>query len=104
MSQQDRQPRRLKRRIARERRVRRIQGVPDEPLPTALLRCSQAFVRPVPRLRKRYSPETVVLAMLSQSAAYLRCLREERLFTRKQTLQVCREFKTYVLQDPTRRQ
>jgi hypothetical protein len=101
MSQQDRQSRRPRRKIARGI-PKRTQALYRESIPTDLLQCSAALVRPVPDLRKTYPPATVVLAMLSQSAAYLRSLLEEQLVTHEQARQACREFETYVLKDPLR--
>jgi hypothetical protein len=101
MSQPDRQSHRRKRGSgpAAKKRARSIFG---EPLPPDLLQCSKALVRPVSKLRKRYPASTVILAMLSQSAGFLRLLRERRVLTHAQARQACERFTRYVLADRRR--
>jgi hypothetical protein len=101
MSQQKRRSPTRGGRISRSRKPKRTQA--SDAIPSDLLRCSEELIGPVFELHKRYRPETVYLAMLSQSAAGFRTLREERLCTREQALRACKEFEDYVLQEPVRR-
>ena len=101
MSQQKRRSPSREGRLSRSRKPKRTPA--SESIPDDLLRCSEELIGPVFDLHKRYRPETIYLAMLSQSAAGFRSLREEQLCTRKQARRACKEFETYVLQEPVRR-
>jgi hypothetical protein len=103
MSQKSGQSPRRRSKVPERKSVDNSRELDDEPIPAALLQCSKALARPVPGLRKRFPPETVVLAMMSQSAAFLRSLFEARRLTRKQTVEACKVFRSYVLQGNGRR-
>jgi hypothetical protein len=62
-----------------------------------VIQCARRLSQPVPALRKYFSPTTIALAMLTQTAASLRSLIETGVMSRRRGKRECLEFTAYVL-------
>jgi hypothetical protein len=62
-----------------------------------VMRCTSALSRPARRLSQIYPASTILLAMLDQTAGFLRSLLEAGSLSRPEVIRYCREFGQYVL-------